>query len=68
MTDMLKSLIGKTVDEDVAQKDLEKLAKTAGYTRCQLREPGNFYDMQFDTTRLQVHVDAAKKITDLREG
>ena len=68
MTDTLKKLIGKTVDSDVASKDLDKLAKKAGYTRCQLREPGFFYDCQFDTSRLQVHVDDKKKIVDLREG
>jgi len=68
MTNTLKTLIGKTLDEDVAQKELEGLAKKEGYTRCQLREPGGFYDCQFDTTRLQIHVDNDKTIVDIREG
>lgn len=68
MTNALKTLIGKTIDEDVAQKELEKLVQKEGYTRCQLREPGGFYDCQFDTARLQVHVDDDKKIVDIREG
>lgn len=68
MTDTLKALIGKTVDTDIQQSELEKIAKNAGYTRCQLREPGAFYDCQFDTSRLQIHVNSDKKICDLREG
>lgn len=68
MTNTLKTLIGKTLDEDVAQKELEGLAKKEGYTRCQLREPGGFYDCQFDTTRLQIHVDNDKTIVDIRES
>lgn len=68
MTDILKKLIGKTVNKDVATQELEKMAATAGYTRCQLREPGHFYDCQFDVSRLQVHVNDKKKIVDIREG
>ena len=68
MTTAIKTLIGKKIDEEVAEKDLESIAKKAGYSRCQLRQPGYMYDCQYDTTRLQVHVDEDKKIIDVREG
>lgn len=68
MTNALKTLIGKTVNDDVATKELENIAKKAGYTRCQLREPGGIYDCQFDTSRLQIHLNESRKIVDLREG
>lgn len=68
MTEALQTLIGKKVDTDVPTKELEKMAKKAGYTRCQLRNPSDFFDAQYDTKRLQVHVDENNKIVDLREG
>jgi hypothetical protein len=68
MTEALQTLIGKKVDTDVPAKELEKMAKKAGYTRCQLRNPSGFFDCQYDTKRLQVHVDENNKIVDLREG
>jgi chloramphenicol 3-O-phosphotransferase len=68
MTNTLQTLIGKTVNKDVAERELEKLAKKEGYTKCQLREPGGFYDCQFDTSRLQVHIDNTNKIVDIKEG
>jgi hypothetical protein len=68
MTKALLNLVGKKVNSDLKESELESIAKEAGYDKYQVREPGYMYDCQFDESRLQVHVDKDKTITSVRKG
>jgi hypothetical protein len=68
MTKTLLNLVGKKLNADIEETEIQEMAKQAGYTRCQLRESGYMYDCQYDTGRLQVHLDENKVIADIREG
>jgi len=68
MTKTLLNLVGKKIGTDIKESELQDMAKQAGYTKYQLRESGYMYDCQYDTSRLQIHLDANKTITELREG
>lgn len=66
--DSVRKLIGKILNKEIREDEVAKIAKGAGYSIYQFRESDGVYDCQFNTQRLQVHVDANKKIVELREG
>jgi len=66
---LIGMFIGDGAQPDtLTESQLQKIATSFGYRTAQVRDSYAMYDCMYDTSRLQIHINEQKQITEVRVG